>query len=201
MPDDPNAPSMWVIMFWGFIFMGGFILLLWLNHKWQTRGRPKSETPEGEEHPRGQIPHPSPTLTSQIAGQIMSRLLGSAGPIEEAGERLHATSPGGVQGFANGRNPVNDDLRPQPFAQGVIPEEARDIIKFWTRVEAVEHLTASGKMGMVEAIELIFECKRNGRADSVYGKARAAIQARSESTYRQRQDRLVELQLAAAHED
>jgi hypothetical protein len=104
-------------------------------------------------------------------------------------------------GFANGRNPANEKLLAQPVAQGVIPEEARDIIIFWGNVAAVERIVAGGKVGMVEAIELIFECKRNGRADSVYGKARAAIQARSESTYRQRQDRLVELQLAAAHEE
>lgn len=62
------------------------------------------------------------------------------------------------------------------------PQWADEI--FQTRVEAVERIVKGGKVGVVEAIELIFDCKRNGRPDSVYGRARAAIQAREKPQYR-----------------
>src|SRR4030095_12575400 len=88
-----------------------------------------------------------------------------------------------VQGVANGRNPVNDLLTDRNVAQVSTPEAAREIIIFWTRVEDVERIVTGGKMGMVEAIELIFECKRNGPPDSTYGRARAAIQAREQPQF------------------
>jgi hypothetical protein len=198
---DPNEPSLWLILAVGMGLMISFILLLILNHKWATRRRPKSEEEETPAIVSRSITEAAPEITPSLITQIMSMLLGSAGPIEPAATRLQASPQSEVQGFANGCNPVNDELRPQAFAQPIVPEEARDIIIFWGNVAAVERIVAGGKMGVVEAIELIFECKRNGRADSVYGKARAAINARSEAAYRANQARLVELQAAAVEDD
>lgn len=192
MSDEPSALLLFVM---GLGAVGLMIFLLWLNHTIVTRRRPKSE--EEEEHTPAQATPPAPTLTDRI----MSRLLGSAGPIEGDATRLHTTPHEGVQGVANTRKSVNEGLRPQGVAQPVIPEEARDIIQFWTKIEDTERVIKSGKLGTVEAIELIFECKRNGRPDSVYGRARAALQARSEATYRANQARLVELQATAMVEE
>lgn len=161
---------------------------------------PKSE-PAGatqEATSRPATSSPAPSLAARMAAHIMSRLEAPGGALERPGVQVAADSREGVQGFAKGRNPDNDQLSAQPLAQPAIPEDARDIIIFWERVSQVERIVAAGKIGQVEAIELIFNCKRNGRIDSVYGRARAAITARSESTYRANQDRLVELQKESA---
>jgi hypothetical protein len=154
--------------------------------------RPKRAAPEAEPAPPSRVVSrpitdapPAPSMTDQISGFIMSRLWGSAASREAPGSPIAPDAQEGVQGVANGRNPDNDRLTAQPVAQPAIPEAARDIIKFWAQVEDVERIIAGGKVGMVEAIELIFVCKRNGRADSVYGRARAAIQARAQPRYPQ----------------
>lgn len=180
--DDPNAPSLWLLMGLGMLLMGGFLLLLWGVNR--LAGRPKSgeeETPAIVSRPIGQdAPAAPPSLTSII----MSLLLGQAGPIEPVADRLQQAPQSEAQGVANTRNPVNAELSAQPLAQPIVPEAAREIIQFWTKIDAVERIIAGGKVGMVEAIEAVFECKRNGRPDSVYGRARAALQAREQPQYR-----------------
>lgn len=177
---EPNPLAIFVLCLGG---AAALIFLLWLNHKWVTRRRPKSAEEEAPTIVSRPIAEASPAVRPSLVTIVMSYLLGAAGPIEPVADRLHATPQSEVQGVANTRNPVNTELPAQGVAQGVLPEEARDIIKFWARVEAVERIVAGGKVGMVEAIELIFECKRNGRPDSVYGRARAAIQARERPQY------------------
>jgi len=163
----------------------GFIVGYSLLTERLAARRPKREEKEPARpvHSRPIAEAPA-EITPSLTSLIMSRLLGSAGAIEAVADRLQAPSQNEVQGIANGCNPVNETLPAQPLAQGAIPDDARDIIKFWAKVEAVEHIIAGGKVGMVEAVELIFECKRNGRPDSVYGRARAAIQARERPQYR-----------------
>jgi hypothetical protein len=181
---QPNPLAIFLLCLGG---AAALVFLLWLNHK--LRGRPKSEErPEEGTRPAQE----APTLTSQI----MSRLLGAAGPIEEAATPLPATSTSGGQRIAKPGNVVNDGL-----TGNVLPEEVREVMRFWAMVEVAERVIKSGKMGTAEAIETVFNCKRSGRPDSVYARARAALNARSEASYRERQDRLVELQTAATVED
>lgn len=176
-----------------------FLAFVVLWGKRAERRAPKSETSKEEAAPIPPAP-PAPSIADRVGAHIMSRTSALATPKEPTGNPVAADVRVGVQGFANGRNPDNDGLTAQPLAQPSVPEEARDIIIFWERVSQVERIVAGGKIGQVEAIELIFQCKRNGRADSVYGRARAAIAARSESSYRANQARLVEL-VAAGEEE
>lgn len=87
-------------------------------------------------------------------------------------DRLPATSTNGGQGIATPGNAGNAAL-----PGNALPEAARDIVRFQARVEAVIAIVESGKVGQVEAIERIFGCKRSGRAESVYARARAAVEA------------------------
>ena len=49
-----------------------------------------------------------------------------------------------------------------------MPEEIREVMRFWAKVEAAEAIIKTGKMGQTEAIEAVFNCKRSGRPDSPY---------------------------------
>lgn len=72
----------------------------------------------------------------------------------------------------------SNDTEPGVKPIGISPdEEAREIIRYQQRVEDAVKLIQSGKIGQTEVIELVFSCKRSGRADSLYGKARAAVLA------------------------
>ena len=74
------------------------------------------------------------------------------------------------QGFANVGNAVNDAL-----PGNALPEEVRNIIRLQAKAEAVAALVNGGKIGKVEAIELVFDCRRSGRPESVYTQANAAV--------------------------
>ena len=94
---------------------------------------------------------------------------------------LPSTPQNGGQGGAITGNAVNAEL-----PGNVLPEEVREIVRFWANVEAVEAVIKTGKIGQTEAIEAVFRCKRSGRPDSPYSRAHAAIQARmtTEPRYR-----------------
>lgn len=87
-------------------------------------------------------------------------------------DRLPATSTNGGQRIATQGNAGNTEL-----PGNALPEAAREIVRFQAKVEAVLAIVESGKVGQVEAIERIFVCKRSGRAESVYARARAAVEA------------------------
>jgi hypothetical protein len=93
----------------------------------------------------------------------------SASPVARTLPAMRADSG---QGIATPGNAVNAAL-----TGNTLPDEAREIIRFQRAVEAVVALIGSGKVGQTEAIEIIFGCKRSGRADSPYARARAAVQA------------------------
>lgn len=158
--------------------------------------RPKSEEAPAREatHAPAEAPAES-SLTRQIAGLIMSRVLGPAGPIDATITPLSQLSTGGLSGVAMADNAITSSL-----SDNVLSEEARDIVRFWAMVEAAERVIKHGKLGQAEAIEVVFGCSRSSRPESVYARARAALLARSEAAYRTNQARLVELQ-AAAHEE
>jgi hypothetical protein len=187
---EPNPLAIFLLCLAG---AGGLVFLLWLNHKLATRGRPKSEEAETPAIASRPIAEEAPEITPSVIAQIMSTLLGSAGPIATPARPLPATGREAGQGVAKPCQGVNTEL-----PGNMLPEEIREVMRFWAKVEAAEQIIAGGKIGQVEAVELIFNCKRSGRADSIYGRAVAAIKARSEAAYRKRQAQLVELQAAAA---
>src|SRR5262249_12320728 len=102
--------------------------------------------------------------------------------------------PEGGQGMAKPGNAVNEVL-----PGNMLPEEVREILRFQAKVEAVEAILKTGKLGQVEAVESVFGCKGAGRADAVYPRAGAAVKARGDAAYRANQGRLAEL--VAAHEE
>jgi hypothetical protein len=185
---DPNAPSLWLIMGLGLLLMGGFILLLWGVSR--LSGRPKSEEKEHAVTSRP-IAEEAQAVRMDLPSYIMSLILGQAGPVEAAATPLPATPHEAGQPIAKPGNAVNDTL-----TGNVLPEEVRETIRFWAMVESTERIISGGKVGQTEAIELVFNCKRSGRPDSLYARARAALNARTEATYRANQARLVELQAA-----
>lgn len=195
---DPNEPSMWLIMGLGLALMGSFILLLWGVSR--LSGRPKSGEASEEEHAAPITSHPiakaARTIRPSKMSLIMSTLLGAAGPIEPPATPLPTPPPIEAQRMAKLGNVVNTEL-----PGNMLPEEIREVVRFWAMVESAERIIAGGKVGQTEAIELVFNCKRSGRPDSPYARARAALNARSESVYRERQARLMELQAAAADDD
>lgn len=102
----------------------------------------------------------------------MSSVGGESTSKEPVAGRLPATSTEGGQRIAMLGNAVNEEL-----PVNVLPEAVREIIRYQVRVEDAVKLIQSGKIGQTEVIELVFNCKRSGRADSPYGKARAAVLA------------------------
>lgn len=165
-----------------------FLAFIVLWGKRAERRAAKSDAPEtAPPTPSRVVSRPigeaAPTMRDTIGGRIMSILLGSGGAIEGVADRLPATLPEAGQGFATPGNAVNDRLPGQPVAAPAVPDDARDIIKFWANVEAVEAIVRTGKIGQVEAIETIFGCKRSGRPESVYGRAVAAVKAREQPRY------------------
>lgn len=143
------------------------------------------------------------------ASHVMSRRdpLPAASPPVAAS--LPATSANGGQGITKTGNAINEPLPGNSVADilnGPSPDitAAREAIRFQAKVEAAVAVINTGKMGQTEAIEAIFACKRSGRADSPYARARAAIQARITPTapqYREYPGPLAQLQPANGHEE
>lgn len=107
-----------------------------------------------------------------ISGSVMSSDAARLHAHSPVADRLPATSPNDGQGIAKPGNAVNAEL-----PGNALPEQLRAIVRFQSKVEAVIAIVESGKVGQTEAIERIFECKRSGRADSVYSRAHAAVVA------------------------
>jgi len=102
----------------------------------------------------------------------MSSVSTESAPYTPVAEQLPATSTNDGQRIAMQGNAVKVEL-----PGNVLPEEAREIIRYQAKVEALAALLTAGKVPQTEGIELVFNCKRSGRADSPYGKARAAVVA------------------------
>jgi hypothetical protein len=187
---DPNEPSMWLILGLGLALMGGFIFVLWGVSR--LSDRPKSEA---EEHAAPVTTRPikeeAPQVKPPLGALIISLVFGRAGPVEALATPVAATLPIKAQRLAKPGNVVNDAL-----TGNVLPDEVRDVVRFWAMVESAERVIAGGKLGQTEAVELVFACKRSGRPDSTYARAVAAIKARSDAAYRERQAHLVALQAA-----
>lgn len=103
---------------------------------------------------------------------VMSNNYGWDAADDAVADPLPATSTIDGQSIAKPGNAVNEEL-----TGNMLPEAAREIIRFQTRVEDVIAVVESGKLGQVEAIERIFKVKRSGRPDSPYARARAAVEA------------------------
>lgn len=62
---------------------------------------------------------------------------------------------------------------------GLLPgNDAGNGVVFSAQLDMCLRLIGSGKVGQTEAIEIAFGCKRSGKPDSPYAKARAAVGAR-----------------------
>jgi hypothetical protein len=192
--DDPNAPSMWLILALGMGLMGGFLVVLWGVHR--LAGPPKSDAADETAVTSHPIAEEDEAVSPPFISELMSLFLGAAGPIERRATPLPTPAPEAGQPITKPGNGVNDGL-----PGNMLPEEVRELLRFWAMVDAAERVIAGGKVGQTEAIELVFNCKRSGRPDSIYGRAVAAIRARSEAAYRERQARLLELQAAGAGQE
>lgn len=83
----------------------------------------------------------------------------------EAGHRMAIT-----------HNADNAALSDNTVAHAVLPEAAREIIRFQAKVEAVATLLASGRLtNKAEAIEQVFGCSRSSKPESVYQRANRAL--------------------------
>jgi hypothetical protein len=119
-----------------------------------------------------------PVLRERFAPVIMSRVWGAAGAIEPVADRLPTTVTEVGQGIATPGNAVNEPLT----GNAPLPEAVRDIIRFQAKIEALAELIGAGKVPQAEGIEIVFHCKRSGRPESPYARARAAIQVHLAST-------------------
>ncbi len=83
-----------------------------------------------------------------------------------------ATSTEAGQLIAKPGNAGNAELA----GNAIVPSEARDIIRMQAKAETVVALLKSAKMtNKAEAIELVFNCSRSGRAGSTYQQALALV--------------------------
>jgi hypothetical protein len=122
---------------------------------------------------------------------------------------LPATSTNGGQGIAKPGNAINEPL-PGNAVADILDNPSSDItaareaIRFQAKVEALADLVNAGKVPQAEGIEIVFHCKRSGRAESPYARARAAIQAHitlPAAQYREYPGPLAQLQPANGHEE
>jgi uncharacterized membrane protein len=82
----------------------------------------------------------------------------------------------GAQPIATTGNAINKELSGNAIAQPLIPEEARDIIRFQAKIEVLAELIKAGDVSnKAMGIEHAFKCSRTSREDSVYQKARRAL--------------------------
>lgn len=158
MPYDPAAPSMWTIMLWGFIVMGLFILLLYLNHKWVTRHDPKSEEPAREATRAPQVRRRSAVvsrpLTSNtaptLADVLLARLLGTERT--NAGSRVQERS-----GQQDARSGVQERSAFSGVQGEILPNSREELQQLIT---AIGH-KRDGKTKQ-EAIERAFNIRKGG---------------------------------------
>jgi hypothetical protein len=123
----------------------------------------------------GDRPELAAAIRRRLAGRTsddMSSTDAESTAEEPIAAPLPATATNDGQRIAMPGNAVNAEL-----PGNVLPEAAREIIRYQVKVEDAVKLIQSGKIGQTEVIELVFNCKRSGRADSPYGKARAAVLA------------------------
>lgn len=103
--------------------------------------------------------------------RVMSRPA-SMRPSARVAARVAATSTIALPGIAKPGNAINAGLT----GNAELPGESRDIIRMQAKAEAVAALLRSGKLtNKAEAIELIFDCRRSGRATSAYQQALALV--------------------------
>lgn len=77
-----------------------------------------------------------------------------------------------IQPIATTGNAINSELPDNTL----LPEEAREIIRFQAKVEALADLIKSDQVSnMAKGIERVFHCSRSSKEDSPYQRARRAI--------------------------
>ena len=82
-----------------------------------------------------------------------------------------ATARNALPGSTEPSTSVNDPL-PGNVVAGLVPVEARDIIRMQAHAETVVKLLGAAKFtNKAEAIEFVFSCSRSGRPNSKYQQA------------------------------
>lgn len=155
MPEQPDPLQVFVV--WASLGVLALLLISMAYGALRSHLRPKS-TPEAPPAPETPPVVMATKSTPAPAKQGVAEQ-GQAPP-QEVG-----------QGVATPGNAGNEELPGNALA----PAEVRAIIRHERAVEAAVALITSGKVGQVEAIEIIFACKRSGRPESLYARARAAV--------------------------
>lgn len=91
-------------------------------------------------------------------------------PIERVEQAVDQRSTNAGQRIAITDNEVNEELNR-------LPEEVREIVRFYAKVEAVADLIVSERLSnKAKAIEAVFHCARSGKPGSVYDRANRALE-------------------------
>lgn len=122
---------------------------------------------------------------AQAAGRYVQRVdyvetPPAPAPVAPVAAPVAATNREPVQPIAMPCNDDNAELR-RNDRNAALPIEARDIIRATAveqgKAEAVAALLKSGKLtSRTEAVELVFQCKRNSRPGSTYMRALALVE-------------------------
>lgn len=103
---------------------------------------------------------------------VMSRPMTTPPANRPIASPVDQRSTSAVQPMATTSNAINQELN----NNSLLPEEAREIIRFQAKVEALAELIKSGQItNMAKGIEAAFGCSRSGKEDSVYQRARRAL--------------------------
>jgi hypothetical protein len=105
--------------------------------------------------------------------QAMSSLRPRVSPDRAVAPPVDQQSTSAIQPIATTGNAINQQLNDNTL----LPEEAREIIRFQAKVEALADLIKSGQVSnMAKGIEGVFHCSRSGKEDSIYQKARRTLE-------------------------
>lgn len=138
--------------------------------------RPAVAREESEQRPRPPLPSDQWYRVGRAAPRVMSRAAGGVA-IGSARGAVAATMHGAGQRMAMPTTPINEALSGNAVA-APLPAEVRDIIRDQARAESVVALLTTKTMtNKALAIELIFACKRSGRAGSPYQQALALVES------------------------
>lgn len=106
----------------------------------------------------------------QAVSGVMASTARREAPVIRVDPPVDQQSTLAVQRMAIAGNEVNRELN-------LLPEEAREIIRFQAKVEVLADLLADGQLSnKAKAIERTFHCARSGKPDSLYARVNRALE-------------------------
>ena len=117
-------------------------------------------------------------LARRVWRTLMSRADADDAADQPVDDRVDQPQPNAEQPIAIGNNADNGALTGNAVDRALVPEEAREIIRFQAKIEAITALLSSGKVtNKAEAIEQVFACSRTSKSkpDSPYQRALRAL--------------------------